>query len=48
MLEYWKKALTGGTRSVASGHDEAWPSRTAIRISPSLQYSSEILDKEQL
>gem|GEM_PF-4466900 len=28
MLEYWKMAPTGGTRSVASGHDEAWPSKS--------------------
>ncbi len=27
MLEHWKKILTGGTRSVASGHDKAWPSK---------------------
>ena len=34
-----EEAPTGGTRSVASGHNEAWPSRAAIRLSPSFQHS---------
>jgi len=36
MLEYWKMDLTGGTRFVVSGHDEAWPSRASI---PTFQLS---------
>jgi len=32
--------LGGGTRSVASGHDEAWPSKSRHSVSPSFQHSS--------
>jgi hypothetical protein len=42
MLEYWNSRRghgkqSGGTRSVASGHDEAWPSKYMI---PSFPYSN--------
>jgi|GEM_PF-3243258 len=30
----------GGTRSVASGHDEAWPSKSRYSVSPSFQQSN--------
>ncbi len=43
MLEYWNVGMSrftfGGTRSVASGHDGAWPSRAAISFPPIFHHS---------
>ena len=55
-MEYGKKVPAGGTRSVASGHDdlsavvacakaEAWPSKGLYSVFPSSQHSSEVIDK---
>ena len=50
MVEYWNNEQIpfGGTRSVASGHDEAWPSRGDIPHHsniPIFQHSIEVIDK---
>jgi hypothetical protein len=47
MMEYWNNGRVqfafGGTRSVASGHDGAWPSRVStlsFPVIPTFPYSN--------